>query len=58
MKHTASMERGLTTLVSGISSYTMAISTAISSTRILIDDTADFSSKLMALNSLLMFTAP
>lgn len=58
MKNIASMERGLTTLVSGISSYTMAISTAISSTRILTDDTADFSSKLMALNSLLMFTAP
>ena len=58
MKNKSSMARGFTTLVSGISSYTMAISTAISSTKILTDDTADFSSKLMALNSLLMFTGP
>lgn len=47
---------GLTNLVSSISSYTMALTSAISIGKIFMDDTADMSSKIAALSSIFMFT--
>lgn len=47
---------GLTNLVSSISSYTMALTSAISIGKIFMDDTADMSSKIVALSSIFMFT--
>mgnify|MGYP002767627410 CR=1 FL=1 len=52
------IEDGYVNVTRAVASYSMAITTAVSSLKILGDETASFSSKLMALSSLIAFTGP
>lgn len=52
------IEDGYVNVTRAVASYSMAITTAVSSLKILGDETESFSSKLMALSSLIAFTGP